>query len=131
MLRVSKQKDGDDGLAWGFALDVVAVGVDADGEAITSCVVLEAAVPVGGKLLKPLGPKESIVNAVIQEMALAQSSGIEVAAVITESVKRMDPPAEGKRDTRKQHARRALESLCNGDEAPYWLDEATHCLSIM
>jgi len=126
MLRVTKQKDGDDGLAWGFALDTVNVGVDGDGEAITSCQVVEAAVPTVGRTLKVMGPKEAIVNAVIQEMAQAQTSGIEVAAVITESVKRMEPPADGKRDTRKQHARRALESLCNGDDAPYWLrDDGT------
>ena len=121
MLRVSKQKDGDDGLAWGFGLDIIQVGIDSDGDPITSCVAVEAAMP-SAKLLRVLGANETIVNAVIQEMAAAQTSGIEVTAVISEAVSRMPKP-EGKRDTRKQHARRALETLCNGDDAPYWLHE--------
>lgn len=125
MIRTSKQKDGDDDLAWGFALETVNIGVDEDGDPITSCVVIEQEIPAA-RLMRALGPKEEIVNAVIQEMAVAQSSGIEVAAVLAEAVKRMEPPADGKRDTRKQHARRALESLCKGDDAPYFLeDDAT------
>ncbi|MBM3558753.1 MAG: AAA family ATPase [Alphaproteobacteria bacterium] len=37
--RVVKQKDGSDGEEIGFTLDVVEIGRDEDGEAITSCVV--------------------------------------------------------------------------------------------
>ena len=55
--------------------------------------------------------------------------GIEVGVVLAESVKRMDPPDERKRDTRKQRARRALEALCNGDDAPYYLGDDA-CLSV-
>lgn len=125
LLRTSKQKDGDDGLEWGFGLDVVEIGVDEDGDAITSCVVVEQEVPTA-KILRTLGPKEAIVNDVLQEMALAQTTGLEVTAIITASVAKMAPPEAGKRDTRKQHARRALESLCAGDDAPYWLrDDGT------
>jgi hypothetical protein len=122
LLRLSKQKDGEDELEWGFDLEQVRIGVDEDLEAITSCVVIEAAVPaVGGVAMKKLGPVEQVVNAVIQEFAIAQTSGIEVGPVLAESVKRMDPPADGKRDSRKQRARRALEALTTGDDAPYWL----------
>jgi len=129
MLRTSKQKDGDDDQAWGFGLETVTIGMDEDGDAITSCVVVEQEVPTA-KMLRTLGPREEIVNAVIQEFALAQTSGIEIRAVLAESVKRMSPPEDGKRDTRKQHARRALESLCKGDDAPYFLeDDAT--ISVM
>lgn len=125
VLRTSKQKDGDDGLEWGFGLDIVTIGTDEDGDPITSCVVVEQEVP-SAKILRTLGPKEEIVNAVLQEFALVQTTGIEVAAIITASVAKMPPPEEGKRDTRKQHARRALESLCAGDDSPYWLrDDAT------
>lgn len=124
-LRTSKQKDGDDDQAWGFGLETVNIGIDEDGDPITSCVVVEQEVPAA-RLLRTLGPKEEIVNAVIQEFALSQTSGIEVAAILAESVKRMAAPEDGKRDTRKQHARRALESLCKGDDAPYFLeDDAT------
>lgn len=121
-LRLSKQKDGEDELEWGFDLEVVQIGVDEDLEPITSCVVIEAQMPiVGAGPARKLGPVEKIVNEVIQEMAQAQTAGIEVGPVLAEAVKRMEPPADGKRDSRKQRARRALEALCNGDEAPYWI----------
>lgn len=128
-ISTTKQKDGEDGLAWGFALEVVGIGADGDGDPITSCVVVPAEVPAA-TLMRVLGPKEEIVNAVIQEMAQAQTSGIEVNAVINEAIKRLPPPADGKRDTRRQHAKRALESLCKGDDAPYWLDPDDSTISI-
>jgi hypothetical protein len=122
LLRTSKQKDGADDLEWGFALETVELGLDEDGDPITSCVVVDAQVPTA-KVLRTLGPKEMIVNEVVQEFAKAQSAGIEITAVIAEAVRRMEAPADGKRDTRKQHARRALDSLCNGDDAPYWMHD--------
>lgn len=128
-LRLSKNKDGEDGLAWGFALETVQLGVDEDMDPITSCVVIEAEIPVGGVAERKLGPVEKIVNEVIQEMAQAQTEGIEVTAVILESVKRIDAPQDGKRDTRKQRVRRALEALTNGDTAPYWLGD-DGCIAI-
>ena len=129
-LRLTKSKDGEDGLVWGFALEVVQIGVDEDIEPITSCVVVDAPAPaVGGVSSRKLGSVETIVNAVIQEFALAQTEGIEVTPVVLEAVKRMDPPADGKRDTRKMRVRKALESLCNGDDAPYWLGD-DGCIAI-
>ncbi len=128
MLRVTKQKDGDDGLAWGFALDTVNVGIDADGEPVTSCIVVDAALPAAGVRLKPLGVVEAVVNAVIQEMAESQNSGIEVDAVLKESAKRLPEPEDGKRDTRRMRARRALNNLCEGD-GPYFEEDG--CLTIV
>lgn len=122
-LRLSKNKDGEDGLQWGFALEVVQLGVDEDLDPITSCVVVEADVPVGGVSDRKLGAVEKVVNDVIQEFAQAQTEGIEVGPVIAEAVKRMDPPQDGKRDTRKTRVRRALENLTTGDDAPYWLGD--------
>jgi hypothetical protein len=101
----------------------VQLGVDQDLDPITSCVVVEADIPVGGVSDRKLGVVEKVVNDVIQEMALVQTEGIEVGPVLAEAVKRMEAPADGKRDTRKMRARRALEALCNGDAAPYWLGD--------
>lgn len=130
MMRLSKQKDGEDELEWGFALGLVQIGVDEDLEPITSCIVVEASVPVvGAGALRKLGPVEAVVNTVIQEFAIAQTSGIEAGPVIAESVKRMDAPADGKRDSRKQRVRRALEALTSGDDAPYWLAD-DGCITI-
>ena len=129
-LRLTKSKDGEDGMAWGFDLEIIAVGVDEDLDPITSCVVIEAQMPVpGAGPARKLGPVEVIVNTVIQEFAVAQTEGIEAGVVLAEAVKRMDPPGERKRDTRKQRARRALEALCNGDDAPYYLGDDA-CLSV-
>jgi len=123
-MRTSKQKDGEDNVVWGFKLDTVNIGMDEDGDIITSCVVREAAngMPGPQKVGKPMGENEKVVNAVIQEMAAAQSAGIEVEAVLKEAIARMDKPEDGKRDTRRARAKRALESLTNGDEAPYYLE---------
>jgi hypothetical protein len=130
-LRLSKNKDGEDGQQWGFALEVVQLGVDEDMDPITSCVVVEAELPaVGGIASRKLGAVEKVVNEVIQEMAIAQTSGIEVKAVLADAVSRMDAPADGKRDTRRMRARRALEALCNGDDAPYYLGD-DGCLSVV
>lgn len=120
LLRTSKQKDGDDGLEWGFGLEVVEIGRDEDDEPITSCVVVDQEIPTA-KVLRVLGPLECLVNGVIQAIAQAQTTGIEVNAVLVESVAKMDPPATGSRDTRRQRARRALNALCDGPDAPYEL----------
>lgn len=120
-LRLSKSKDGEDNLEWGFELQTVHLGVNARGKAITSCVVCEAEVPKAKRSSRKLGANEALVNEVIQEFATAQTSGIEVDAVIEEAVRRM-PEAGGKRDTRAMNLRRALKSLCEGAEN-YELDE--------
>jgi len=133
MVRVSKQKDGDDGREWGFDLLSVPVGMDEDGDVITSCVVQEAQIPMTGKVgsngRRPLGKWERLVQEVVGEIALGQNSGIEVDQVLAEVVRRSSPVEAGKRDTRKQHARRALSALCEGDEAPYFLEG--DCLAVL
>jgi hypothetical protein len=127
-LRLSKNKDGEDGLQWGFELQIVQLGVDEDLDPITSCVVAEAELKVGMPA-KKLGPVESVVHAVAMEMAEFQSAGIELEAVIKESIKRLAEPENGKRDTRKQHVKRALESLTRGDAAPFWIEDG--CLTVV
>lgn len=85
---------------------------------------------VGAGPTKVLGENERVVNEVIQEFAQAQTSGIEKEAVIKEAVRRMEPPADGKRDTRFQRVRRALKSLTTGDDAPYWIDPDTDTITV-
>jgi hypothetical protein len=122
LLRVSKQKDGDDDLMWGFGLATVNLGADEDLEPITSCAVIDAPLPAkGGEPDRLLGANESVVNAVIQDFMQDQTEGIERTAVIVEAARRMDKP-EG-RDTRKQDATRALASLCRGDKALYVIED--------
>lgn len=126
-LRLSKSKDGEDGLEWGFELQQVQLGIDEDLDPITSCIVAEAELrkAQGGK---PMGPVETLVHAVVMEMAEGQSSGIEIDAVIKESVRRLELPADGKRDTRKQRVQRAIKTLTADDFAPFFADG--DCLSL-
>lgn len=133
-LKLTKSKDGEDGQVWGFALDVVQIGVDEDLEPITSCVVVEAAVPVGGVATRKLGKNEAVVNAVIQEIAQVQTSGIEIKPVLDEVVRRImarDGIESDKKGNVRSNARRALNLLCAGDEAPYYLDPETNCIEVI
>lgn len=128
-LRLSKSKDGEDNLEWGFDLETVHLGHDARGKAITSCVVREAEVPKAKRIGRKLGQNEALVNQVIQEFAKVQTTGIEVDAVIAEAVRLSPEPEDGKRDTRAMNLRRALRSLCEGAEI-YVLDEETGSIDV-
>lgn len=130
-MRLSKQKDGEDNTVWGFKLETVNIGMDEDDEIITSCVVREAEnVLPGPQLVKKLSTVAKVANDVIQEFALAQNSGIELEEVLKEAARRLPEPKDGKRDTRKQHVKRAImDQLCSGDDAPYMLEEG--CLSVL
>lgn len=125
-MRLSKSKDGEDGQEWGFELLQVTLGMDEDGDAITSCVVREAEVNKAKGIDRKLGDNERLAVQVLQEFAKDQLVGIEVKAVAAEMAKRMAPPEDGKRDTRKQRAEKSLESLCKDDAMPYRLrDDGT------
>jgi hypothetical protein len=107
-LRLSKSKDGEDGLSWAFDLQVVQLGIDEDGDPITSCVVQPAEMPEPTDT-KRRGPIETVVLAVVNEMC--DFGGIDVEAVLSEAALRLPAVEQGKRDTRRQRARRALEKL--------------------
>lgn len=129
LARITKQKDGEDGLEFGFALEQIAIGEDEDGDEVSSCVVVEAEVPTGRAVAKKLGPWERLVVEVVTEFAMGGLAGIEVDAVLKEVAKRAPAVEEGKRDTRKQRARRALLGLCEGDDALYLLEN--ECLEVL
>ncbi len=124
-LRLSKSKDGEDGLEWGFGLEVVRLGVDDDLEPITSCVVTETAVLPTVDARK-MGENQKAVVATVDEFAQTRLDGIPVAEVIAAAARRMPEPVDGARDVRRQRVRDALERLCNGDDALYsWADDDT------
>lgn len=130
-MRLSKSKDGEDGIIFGFTLETVNLDIDEDGDMITSCVVMEAAnaMPGPNKVRKDLGEVEQIVNDVIQEFAKDQTSGIEVGEVLKAAALKIPAPGDGKRDTRKQRAERALKNLCKDDDSPYFWEDG--CISIV
>ena len=60
---LSKQKDGADGVQWGFRLDTVIIGEDDDGEDVTSCAYIQEDVPSGTKNGRKMGKwEEKIIN---------------------------------------------------------------------
>lgn len=75
---VRKQKDGEDGAKWGFKLDVVKVGTDSRGKDVTSCVVVDADLPV--KAVKSTGPK---TQSRIERFGKHESALMEVLKIMT------------------------------------------------
>lgn len=127
-IRISKMKDGDDGLSWGFKLEIVEVGIDDDGEALTSCVVIEAELPKPDaddkprKGVKKLGRVETHIVETIEAAVDPFLSEMELGDFVKLCVDGMPAPEPGKRDVRKQDVQRALKSLVKGPEAPILIE---------
>lgn len=110
---VTKQKDGEDGMEFGFKLQRVDLGVTVHGDSISSCVVEHgAAVAKDKRHTGPKGATEKIVWQVVIDMQALDGSAPLTGQVIDEAITRMlYDPVEGKRDTRRQHALRAIQAL--------------------
>lgn len=67
---VDKAKDGKDGEKHGFRLEVVDLGVDADGDPVTSCVVVPDAGAAAG-FTKPLNAVQKLGLGTLQNAAIA------------------------------------------------------------
>jgi putative DNA primase/helicase len=70
---VAKAKDGADGMAHAFRLDVVALGVDEDGDPVTSCVI-QAATGATARQSKPLTAAQQIGMETFMAAAFANRS---------------------------------------------------------
>ena len=121
LLRVSKQKDGRDDLSWGFTLETVLIGLDSDGEEITSLIVADAEVPVPApkapKGVRKLGTWERAVMDHIHSLG-AGFTGMDITA-LTEGVAADMPRAEdGSSAQHKVIALRAIKALAKGIDAP-------------
>lgn len=115
-IRISKMKDGDDGLQWGFKLDIVKLGVDKDGDDITSCVTVDAEVPLPPsdderKNVKQYTEAEAHILRVIEEVLDPQITNIHLDAFTQLCVDELPVPEEGKRDGRKNRVANAIQSL--------------------
>lgn len=116
-LRVSKMKDGDDGLSWGFNLDVVDLGIDSDGDPLTSCVISEAPVPTKAQEpeaksrgIQRLGAIERHIIEIGNEQYRAVES-VRYDELVTVAVEALPAPEEGVRDSRRGRVVRALKNL--------------------
>jgi hypothetical protein len=115
-LHTTKQKDGDDTSAWGFTRESITIGIDDEGEDITSCVVLEAAVApraAVSKRAKPLGDWEKAVLDTYSELAVGGDvSKTDLIHLVADK-----RPEVGTLRDRRKNARRAVEGLCSGKDA--------------
>jgi hypothetical protein len=108
---VTKMKDGSDGRQWVFKLRTVVLGIDVDGEEITSCVIEHVDAPEQplAARVEPTGlyPKTALTTA---RKLLKGGEPMDVDALIAKAVASL-PAVEGKRDTRKQQVSRAVQKL--------------------
>ena len=111
-VRTSKQKDGDDNEEWHFDLTQVPIGMDEDGDVVTSCVMNYDVVHSMAEIAQgPKGKIEKVVHTVIQELAGVQTAGIEITEVIKEAVRRIPKQEDGKRDRRREVCRQAVMAM--------------------
>lgn len=131
-LRISKMKDGDDGLSWGFRLEILTVGVDRDGDGVTSCVAVEAATPVRaaqddatprkgtrrmGKLQTHIVDMVDTVDPKIMSMSLTD--------FVTLCAGGTPPPDDSKRDVRRQVLARDIRAMAKWPDGAFTLDNNT------
>lgn len=123
-IRISKMKDGDDGMSWGFKLETLEVGLDDDGEPITSCVAIEAELPKPEaddkprKGVKKLGRVEAHIMETVETQVDPFVADMPMTDFVQLCVDGMPAPEPNKRDVRRQDVHRALRSLTKGDSAP-------------
>ena len=131
-LRLSKMKDGDDGLSWGFRLEKLTVGVDRDGDSITSCVAVEADTPV------PVAQDDPTPRKGVRRMGKLQTHIVDTVDSVDPRVASMSladfvtlcaggapPPEDGKRDVRRQVLARDIRAMARWPDGPFSLDKNT------
>jgi hypothetical protein len=120
-IRLSKMKDGEDGIRWGFKLETVLLGLDDDGDDITSCVAVEddlrpATTPEDRKGVKRRGRLETHV---LEVMTLFPADAvIRAEDLIRKACDTLPPPEAGKRDIRRQSVVRAIQALSKEKDGP-------------
>jgi hypothetical protein len=119
-IRTTKQKDGEDGLKWGFKLETILLGLDEDGDDITSCVAVEDELrsPATGdkKSVKRRGRVETHILEVMT--TFAEDAVVRAEELIQKACDMLPPPEQGKRDIRRQTVVRAIQQLSKEKDGP-------------
>jgi hypothetical protein len=108
---VTKMKDGTDGESFSFKLKVIPLGVDADGEPQSSCVIEHVEAPPaekGSGKQRASGRHQLTMLDVLKTMA--PSGTVNYEDLVAGYVAKM-PKGASDRDNRKRDAKRALEEL--------------------
>jgi len=109
---VTKLKGGREGEEFGFKLLPVVLGIDEDGDEVTSCVI-ESAAAVPKSRRRALGDVEKIVLRVVQDL-VEEHGEADFNEIVDAASGQLTPAKEGSRDTRRQRIARALEGLTAG-----------------
>ena len=119
---VRKQKDGQDGERFGFRLETVVLGVDGDGDAITSCIVVPE--EAKRKLVEMHGKKRGHIETHLLEVMtfFAGQDVVSVDEFLRKAVDTLPEPEAGKRDVRRQNLTRALAAMGKEKDAPLRVD---------
>lgn len=119
---IEKMKDGEDGLRWGFKLEIVELGIDIDGDTITSCVAVEAELSAPKEDLgdrKGTKRRGRMENHVLEVMTMfGEQSIVSAIELIDKAADALPAPEEGKRDIRRQSVVRAINSLSREKDGP-------------
>lgn len=117
-ISIGKQKDAADGHDFGFALEVVPLGHDEDGDVIDSCVCVEARGSMENikKRGKNKGANEMLILDAYNELALNPESGLTEMEVIERAISLKGEPAGQKaRNNMKTNFVRAVRALCRDE----------------
>ena len=119
---IEKMKDGEDGVRFAFKLEVIDLGIDYEGDTITSCVAVETELsapkedPADRKGLKRRGRVE---NHILEVMTLfGEQSIVSAVELIDKAADALPPPEPGKRDIRRQSVVRAINGLSREKDGP-------------
>lgn len=122
VIQTTKQKDGKDDGRWGFRLEDVVVAMDDEGDAVSSCVVVEDVAPERPSTKpKPerLGAWEQLVMETLAELQLGGDVlKTDLTIRVADKV-----PEKGTLKFRRASARRALDNLSKGKKAILAVEE--------
>lgn len=112
-MRVSKLKDGEDGASFPFKLVPIVLGLDEDGDDVTSCVVehLEDGKKLRHRGAGPKGHHQKLVVRVLHDLMGLEGGAVLITDLLEHSVRQMVPPEHGKQDKRRRDAGRAVDAL--------------------
>jgi RecA/RadA recombinase len=116
---VRKQKDGRDGDVFPFKLETVVLGHDEDGDAITSCIVVESD-QRAKQAEEPKGKRRGRIETHLLEVMVlfGDRDIVPLSEVVKAAVDMLPEPQEGQRDTRRQMVTRALTNMGKEKEGP-------------
>lgn len=110
---ITKQKDGETGARFGFTLPQIELGIDEDGEPITSCVLEPMLEPPAKKEKEGGGGKwQRFAWQAFTELYVPTTGPfVNIDQLITKTAEMALPPDDGKHDRRRESAKRAVEDL--------------------